>query len=241
MNLFIVHRDRRGSMQRIDADFDEIRAHGVRLVTLNADALSSDARQSIGTWIADNIGSDKIKVLLHSIALGNLKLAAPDANATPEAQSAENLLNEEDFAQTVYNMGTSLLFWVQDLHKRRLFDSDARVLGLTSEGNQVAWRGYAAVSAAKCALEAVSRAIAKEFAPHGIRCNILQPGITDTPALRLIPGSGDMKENAIRRNPFGRLTTPEDVANAVYLLSLPEAGWINGALLRVDGGEAVSN
>lgn len=242
MNLFIVHRDRRGSMARIEADFDEIRAHGVSLIAMNADALSADARQSIGTMIADSIGTGKIKVLLHSIALGNLKPAAPELDTDdPNAASGANLLNEEDFGQTIYNMGTSLLFWVQDLQKRRLFEADARVLGLTSEGNQVAWRGYAAVSAAKCALEAVSRAIAKEFAPHGIRCNILQPGITDTPALRLIPGSQDMKDNAIRRNPFGRLTTPDDVANAVYLLSLPEAAWINGALLRVDGGEAVSN
>jgi NAD(P)-dependent dehydrogenase (short-subunit alcohol dehydrogenase family) len=243
MNLLIVHRDRKGSMQRIEADFDEIRAHGVRLVATNADALSSDARQSICSWIADNIGDGKIKVLLHSIALGNLKPAAPSSQTidAANAQPLDNLLNEEDFQQTVYNMGTSLLFWVQDLHKRRLFDDDARVLGLTSEGNQVAWRGYAAVSAAKCALESVSRAIAKEFAPHGIRCNILQPGITDTPALRLIPGSQDMKDNATRRNPFGRLTTPEDVANVVYLLSQPEAAWINGALVRVDGGEAISN
>lgn len=243
MNLFIVHRDRRGSMARIEADFDEIRAHGVNLIAMNTDALSADARQGICTMIADNIGEGKIKVLLHSIALGNLKPAAPELDNADEAnaQSNSNLLNEEDFGQTIYNMGTSLLFWVQDLQKRRLFDSDARVLGLTSEGNQIAWKGYAAVSAAKCALESVSRAIAKEFAPHGIRCNILQPGITDTPALRLIPGSGDMKDNAIRRNPFGRLTTPDDVANAVYLLSLPEAAWINGALLRIDGGEAVSN
>ena len=111
------------------------------------------------------------------------------------------------------------------------------MLGLTSEGNTVAWRGYAAVAAAKVALESVSRAIAVEFAPYGIRSNIIQPGVTDTPALRVIPGSGRLKAGARRRNPFGRLTTPEDVADVVYLLSLDEAHWINGALIRADGGE----
>jgi NAD(P)-dependent dehydrogenase (short-subunit alcohol dehydrogenase family) len=111
---------------------------------------------------------------------------------------------------------------------------------LTSEGNEVAWRGYAAVAAAKSALESVSRAIAVEFAPHGIRSNIIQPGVTDTPALRVIPGSARMKAGARLRNPFGRLTTPEDVANVVYLLSLDEARWINGALIRTDGGERIA-
>ena len=42
------------------------------------------------------------------------------------------------------------------------------------------------------------------------------------------------------RNPLGRLTTPEDVANVIYLLTLDEARWVNGALIRVDGGEHVA-
>ena len=133
------------------------------------------------------------------------------------------VLEDEDMARTIYSMGTSMLTWVQRLHAAGLFAADARVIGLTSEGNAVAWRGYAAVAAAKSALESVSRAIAVEFAPYGIRSNIVQPGVTDTPALRVIPGSARMKAGAQLRNPFGRLTTPEDVANVVYLLSLDEA------------------
>ncbi len=74
----------------------------------------------------------------------------------------------------------------------------------------------------------------------GIRSNIVQAGVTDTPALRAIPGSQNLKAQARTRNPFGRLTTPADVADAIYLLSLPEAAWINGAIIRVDGGERIS-
>jgi NAD(P)-dependent dehydrogenase (short-subunit alcohol dehydrogenase family) len=238
-NLFIVHRDRRGSMKAVDTAFDEIRQSGVELEAYNMDALSHEGRQAILTSIADKLADGKIRVLLHSIALGNLKLAAPKADPSLPFDDT-NLLNEEDVAQTIYNMGTSMLFWVQDIHKRGMFAPDARVMGLTSEGNQVAWLGYAAVSAAKCALESIARTIAKEYAPHGIRCNILQPGITDTPALRLIPGSENMKAHAIARNPLGRMTTPEDVAGVVYLLSRDEAAFINGALIRVDGGESIS-
>jgi len=96
------------------------------------------------------------------------------------------------------------------------------------------------VAAAKVALESISRAIAVEMAPYGIRSNIVQAGVTDTPALRLIPGSAHLKAAARRKNPFGRLTTPEDVARVIHLLCLPEAAWINGEVIRVDGGEHVS-
>jgi NAD(P)-dependent dehydrogenase (short-subunit alcohol dehydrogenase family) len=73
-----------------------------------------------------------------------------------------------------------------------------------------------------------------------VRSNILQPGVTDTPALRLIPGSARMKAAARLRNPLGRLTTPADVADVICLLCTDEARWVNGALLRVDGGEHVA-
>ena len=56
----------------------------------------------------------------------------------------------------------------------------------------------------------------------------------------MIPGSAHLKAQARVRNPFGRLTSPEDVANVIYLLSLPEAAWINGEVIRVDGGERIS-
>jgi NAD(P)-dependent dehydrogenase (short-subunit alcohol dehydrogenase family) len=154
---------------------------------------------------------------------------------------SDALIEEEDMTRTIYSMGTSLLSWTQQLSQNNLFAKDARVLGLTSEGNTIAWRGYAAVSAAKVALESVSRSIAVEFASQGIRSNIIQAGVTDTKALQAIPGSGRMKAVAKLKNPFKRLTTPEDVADIVYLLSRDEAQWINGALIRADGGEQIAS
>ena len=77
-----------------------------------------------------------------------------------------------------------------------------------ARATRVAWKGYAAVSAAKVALEAVARSIAVEFAPHGVRCNVIQAGVTETPALAAIPGSAVLKAQARLRNPFGRLTQP---------------------------------
>ncbi len=279
LNICVVHRDRRGAMGRIEPEFEKIRARGVSLETFNADALNVEKRDEILDALAGTLGAEgRIRVLLHSIAFGNLKLIAPEAPqksdagarlagklqvenqelvqvadglfeegvdglqgiASPPQYSGDAFLEEEDMALTIYAMGTSLLAWTQDLLQRGLFSADARVLGMTSEGNEVAWKGYAAVAAAKVALESVSRSIAVEMAHNGIRSNIVQAGVTDTPALRMIPGSAHLKAQARTRNPFGRLTTPEDVANVIYLLSLPEASWINGAVIRVDGGEHIS-
>lgn len=278
-NLCIVHRDRRGAMKRIEPEFERIRDRGVSLVTLNADALDAEMRGEILDRLASEMGdSGRVRMLLHSVAFGNLKLIAPEHRPGSEARArlaealgidestiaeasnrlfaegvdglqgvadapeyaATSFLEEEDMARTVHAMGTSLLSWTQDLLVRGIFSPDARVLGLTSEGNEVAWKGYAAVAAAKVAMESVSRSIAVEMAPHGIRSNIVQAGVTDTRALQMIPGSAHLKAQARSRNPFGRLTRPEDVANVIYLLSLPEASWINGEIVRVDGGEHVS-
>jgi len=64
-------------------------------------------------------------------------------------------------------------------------------------------------------------------------------GVTDTPALRKIPGNIKMIEAARLKNPAGRLTTPEDVAKAIALLSTDDAHWISGGVLGVDGGEDI--
>ena len=279
LNICLVHRDRRGAMSRIEPEFDRIRDRGVSLVTFNKDALDAKVRSEILDGLAEALGArGKVRVVLHSIAFGNLKLIGPEAPVSDSARqrlaaalgideaglgeaadrlfaagcdgvrglttapeySAEAFLEEEDMARTIHSMGTSLLGWTQALRERALFAPDARVLGLTSEGNAVAWKGYAGVAAAKVALESVSRSIAVEMAQFGIRSNIVQAGVTDTPALRMIPGSGHLKAQARTRNPFGRLTTPEDVADVIYLLSLPESAWINGDIIRVDGGERIS-
>ena len=279
MNCFIVHRDRRGAMARIEPEFERIRAHGVELVTVNADALDSAARGECLHRLVDALGREgRVRVLLHSIAFGNLKLLVPQVPAEPAAitQLARSLgveatdlarevnrlfadgldalaplaeppaypttafLEEEDFARTIDSMGTSLLTWARALVERGLFAPDARVIGLTSEGNTVAWKGYAAVAAAKVVLESLTRAMAVELAPYGIRSNIIQAGVTDTPALRAIPGHEHLAAHARARNPFRRLTTPRDVANVICLLATDEAAWINGALIRVDGGEHVA-
>ena len=137
-------------------------------------------------------------------------------------------------------MGTSLYDWTKAIFEADLFAEDSRIISFTSEGNSKAWKHYAAVSAAKVTLEAITRNIALEFAPYGIKANCIQAGVTDTDSLRRIPGSDTLLVLALKRNPNKRLTKPEDVASAVYLLCKDEAAWITGTIIPVDGGEHLS-
>ena len=64
-------------------------------------------------------------------------------------------------------------------------------------------------------------------------------GVTDTPALRKIPGHEYMIKMASERNPFKRLTTPDDIAKAIGVFSNSATDWMTGNVIRIDGGETV--
>lgn len=232
MNICIVHRDRKAAMTQIEKDFVEIKNCKVTLLSFNKDLLRTEHKSEILTQLKTALGEKgKIKCLLHSVAKGNLK---------PMAATGSSSLTVLDFEITIQAMALSLYDWFKSLFVQELLAEDCRVISFTSEGGRRPLKNYAAISAAKASLEAITRNIALEFAPFGIRANCIQAGVTDTMSLRMIPGSDQIKKHAVRRNPFGRLTVEEDVANAVYLLCKTEAAWINGCIIPVDGGEHLS-
>ncbi len=230
-NLIIIHRDRKSDLQIINEQFQEITSGGSKLNSFNVDVSHPEKRaQTVKEIKALLTTRGKIKVLVHSIAKGNLK---------PMYSQEKTALNHQDFQITLNAMALSLYDWTRALIDADLFAADARIVSFTSEGNTKAWPGYAAVSAAKVTLEALTRNMALEFATIGIKANCIQAGATETRAFQMIPGHEELKKSALKRNPHGRLTMPEDVANVVYLLSTDEAKWITGTVIKVDGGESL--
>ena len=232
MNICIVHRNRKTDMVSIGREFERIKSKDVELLYFNADALNIHKRKEILDTIRTRLGQNgKIRTLVHSIAKGNLK---------PMHSLDLPVLKNDDFHITIEAMAISLYDWTKLIHENRLFADDSRIISFTSEGNSKAWENYAAVSAAKASLEAITRNIALEFARFGIRANCIQAGVTDTPSFRMIPGSTKLKSFTKIRNPFKRLTEPKDVADVVYLLCKDEAAWINGSIIPVNGGEHIA-
>jgi enoyl-[acyl-carrier protein] reductase III len=134
-------------------------------------------------------------------------------------------------------MANSLVYWVQDVVRRKLMGPNGRIFAMTSSGGNHVWPTYGAVSAAKAALEAHIRQLAYELAPLRITANCIRAGVTDTPALRKIPGNEKLVGGALTKNPHGRLTTPADVAAAIAALCTEGTHWITGNVIGVDGGE----
>jgi enoyl-[acyl-carrier protein] reductase III len=169
--------------------------------------------------------------MLHSLAFGTLKPFIADDPADAIDPAAMNM--------TLDVMAHSLVYWTQALVRQGLLGQGSRIWSMTSEGSHRVIPGYGAVSAAKAALESHTRQLAMELAPRGILVNCIQAGVTDTPALRMIPGHEQLLEGALRRHPNRRLTTPEDVANTIAALADPAVTWISGSVVFVDGGEDI--
>lgn len=230
-HLFIIHRDRRSFARGLGPTWEAFKAKGVHCEVRNANALDAAQMAALVKEIQEAAGSHTVQLLMHSIAQGNVK---------PLAGHPDERLTADDFQQTIYAMGTSWREWTQALLDAGLFANTGRTLALTSEGSQLAGQHYAAVGAAKATLEALCKYMANEYARFGIRSNLINAGVTRTRALEGIPGHEAYLAAAQKRNPLGRLTTPEDVAKVIALLAQPEADWINGATIRVDGGEQIS-
>ena len=225
MHIALLYREMASTEKAVRQELNHLeKEFDITILPFNLNALSEEGQQVFVQEFNRVVGTRKcVRLLLHSIARGNLR---------PLEE-----LSAQDIRDTTHAMGTSMLDWAKLLLKEDLFQPDGRIIGLTSEGTHKYWEGYAAVSVAKASLESLSSYMAIDLAPYGIRTNIIQAGVTDTPSMKKIPGSQELLNHTVQRNPFGRMTSPEDVANVIYLLCTDEASWINGALIHVDGGE----
>jgi NAD(P)-dependent dehydrogenase (short-subunit alcohol dehydrogenase family) len=232
MNIFGVHLDRREKLPHVEEIQEKIRALGRETQFFNVNASDDEYRLETIDHIRQRLQAEPqgtLRVLMHSLAFGVLKPLA----------GAEQIVTKRQLEMTVDTMGHSLVYWVQDCLRAGLFDWGGRIFAMTSAGGGRAVPNYGAVGAAKAAIESHIRQLAVELAPAGITANAILAGVTDTPALRQIPGHEKMIELARLRNPHHRLTTPDDVARCIAALCHPATYWMTGNTIHVDGGENV--
>lgn len=122
---------------------------------------------------------------------------------------------------------------------RSMMPAGGRVLALSSLGAHRAIPNYAFIGASKAALEALVRSLSLELAPDGITVNTVSAGVVDTDALKHFPNRQQLLDEYQSHSLAGKPLTPQDVADVIYLLCLPEASRINGQTVFVDDGYAV--
>lgn len=259
-NIFGVHLDRKQNMPRVQEVIDDIEAAGVQVKFFNKNVASDENRLEIISKIAETLSGQTIdfgdlnfadqnnrfailekisavtqnhqgaiRGMLHSVAFGALNPFI--------AEDAKQQTTRKQLEMTLDVMANSLVYWCQDLARVKLLGNGSKVFSMTSAGSHRTWYGYGPVSAAKAALESHTRQLALELGPDGVRVNCFEAGVTDTPAMRMIPGSDTLKAEAVKRSPGGRLTTPEDIAATFVALMDPNVNWINGTVIKVDCGE----
>lgn len=229
-HIFGVHLDRRAGLEKVEALKTDLVAGGRKAVFFNINAADPQKMEAAVEEMASHLSSgEDIGVLMHSLAFGTLRPFVGDEAVTPAQMD-----------MTVRVMAHSLVDWTRAIVNRGLMGSGGRIFAMTSSGSTRVIPSYGPVSAAKAALESHCRQLAYELAPKGITANALRGGVTDTPALRKIPGSDVLLEHALARNPSRRLTTPEDVATAAVALSSPLTHWVTGNVINVDGGEEIT-
>ena len=235
LNVFGVHFDRRSALNHIEDITGKIAAAGRKVRFFNLNAADAAKRTSAldemqGQWEAQG-GNHFIKVFLHTVAFGSLQPYL--------AEEAAQSLTQAQMEMTIDLMGNNLVYWVQELFRRKMLRSGSRIYALTSAGGHSVIPNYGAVSAAKAVLESHIRQLAFELMPHGITANAIQAGVAVTPGSGKIPGIEKLAEFARMRNPGGRLTTPADVASAIAALMSDKTHWMTGNVIRVDGGEDI--
>jgi NAD(P)-dependent dehydrogenase (short-subunit alcohol dehydrogenase family) len=228
--IFGVHLDRRQGLAHVEEIVKHIEGAGVKAKFFNMNAADAEKRSAALDEMKAALGpGEDVGILMHSLAFGTLK---PFVGDDP--------MSEAQMDMTLRVMAHSLVDWTQALLARDMMGENARIYAMTSSGSTRVIPSYGAVSAAKSALESHVRQLAFELAPRGITVNAIRAGVTDTPALRKIPGNDKLIEAATKRNPAGRLTTPEDIADCMVALSDPATHWLTGNVLNVDGGEEVT-
>jgi NAD(P)-dependent dehydrogenase (short-subunit alcohol dehydrogenase family) len=235
LDVFGVHLDRRATLAGVERVVAGIEALGRRAHFFNVNAADADTRAEVVatmTRVLAEAGQPAaLRVLLHSLAFGTLKPYVAD--------DPKDAVTPAQIGMTLDVMAHSLVYWAQAVVGHGLMGPGGRIFAMTSTGGAHALPAYGAVSAAKAALEAHIRQLAVELAPRRITANAIRAGLTATPAAQKIPGYEALEDGARRRNPSGRLTTPEDVARALVALSHDDTAWITGNVIGVDGGEDI--
>ena len=236
-----IHLDFRAALAHVEELKAKIEALGSEALYINMNAADDEKRASALATLRERFDRSAgegrnpyVRVVMHSLAFGSLvPFLAEDPKAAVDRKKME-------MTQDV--MANSLVYWVQDLWRGGFLQPGSKIYAMTSEGSSRVVPSYGVVSSAKAALESHTRQLAMELARlgTGVTANTIRAGVTLTPALMKIPEKDAIIEAATRRNPTGRMTTTQDVANTILALSGEGTEFINGEIIGVDGGEFIT-
>ena len=149
-------------------------------------------------------------------------------------------LTDEEFQKVILTNQSAVFALTREVAKKMCSRGTGNIVMISSMASQYGIPKIIAYTAAKSAVEGMTRALAVELSPYGIRVNCVAPGFIRTEmSAKALNNDQERKRKVLSRTPIGRLGEPVDVANAVLFLVSDSAKYITGVVLPVDGGNSI--
>lgn len=149
-------------------------------------------------------------------------------------------VTDEDFATVIQTNLSSVFAISREVVKKMLFVGAGNIVNISSMAAQYGIPKVIAYSAAKTGIEGMTRAMATELSPLGIRINCVAPGFIKTAmSAKALDADPERKNKVFSRTPMGKMGDPEDVAEAVYFLCSNASKYVTGVIMPVDGGNSI--
>jgi 3-oxoacyl-[acyl-carrier protein] reductase len=170
-------------------------------------------------------------------SLGGCDAVIANAGVVDTIHRAERF-SEEAWRSDLDTNLSGAFYVAQAAFQALAFSGDGRVVIISSVAAEIGLPGQVAYGASKAGLVGLARTLAAEWGPRGVRCNVVMPGMIATPRVVAMPGS--LKDSIAETIPLRRFGEPDELAGVVSFLLSPAAAYMNGAVLRVDGGFGLS-
>jgi len=209
--------------------------------TSQAELTAQEARSKGVTayCIKANVGEpEKIENMFQEIETKFGKLDIFINNAASGVARPAMELDAKSWEWTMNINARALLLCAQKSSK--LMKNGGQIVSISSLGAHMVMPVYTAVGVSKAALEALTRYLAIELAPQGIRVNAVSAGAVESEALKLYANDKSLPFLSVRDTPAGRMVLPEDIANLVAFLCRDESFMIRGQIITIDGGFSIA-
>lgn len=162
-------------------------------------------------------------------------------NAGINMKKAFTEVSDEDFQNILLTNVNAVFSMSREVVKAMLKqESGGSIVNISSMASQYGIPKVIAYTASKSAIEGMTRAMAVDLSPQGIRVNCIAPGFIATDmSAKALDNDPERKNRVLSRTPMGKLGTPADVAEAVYFYATEAAKYVTGTVLPVDGGNSI--
>ncbi|WP_183559963.1 SDR family NAD(P)-dependent oxidoreductase [Mucilaginibacter sp. SP1R1] len=149
-------------------------------------------------------------------------------------------VTDEDFQNIIQTNLTAVFVMSREVSKKMIGAGTGAIVNISSMASQYGIPYVIAYTASKAAIEGMTRAMATELSPIGIRINCVAPGFIATDmSAKALNNDPERKNKVLSRTPMGKLGDPDDIAEAVLYLSSDASRYVTGVILPVDGGNSI--